>query len=360
MILRLVFLLAVGLFSCKSENEETANGKVKRENATVPTSLPGVQMEVADQIAEFVVEIFEDSKGNLWFGTMSKGAARYDGQELSYVSTKDGLMENTVVTIAEDHSGSLWFGTHSGASRYFGKIFTNYGAERGLPGAGCNMLVDSKGNIWAATNHGVFRFDGNSFYEFHIPNPDLETQSYKWERGKVWSLMEDREGNMWFSRDGYGACRYDGQSFTHFTKKDGLCSNNVSKVIEDRKGNIWFASLSSDFPEYVQEGGLSRYDGKTIIQFPELKGLSENDIYTIYEDQSGNVWIGATGHGVYRFDGEKFRFFNKTDRPDLASNFGVQSILEDRNGILWFGFSGGLFRFDGESFVNVTQEGPWE
>jgi hypothetical protein len=32
------------------------------------------------QIAKYVVEIFEDSKGHLWFGTMAKGVARYDGK----------------------------------------------------------------------------------------------------------------------------------------------------------------------------------------------------------------------------------------------------------------------------------------
>ena len=41
------------------------------------------------QIAEYVVEIFEDSKGNLWFGTGNKGAARYDGKALTYFTTVD-------------------------------------------------------------------------------------------------------------------------------------------------------------------------------------------------------------------------------------------------------------------------------
>lgn len=31
----------------------------------------------------------------------------------------------------------------------------------------------------------------------------------------------------------------------------------------------------------------------------------------------------------------------------------------NKDGALWFGFSGGLFRFDGTSFVNVTRSGPW-
>ncbi len=38
----------------------------------------------------------------------------------------------------------------------------------------------------------------------------------------------------------------------------------------------------------------------------------------------------------------------------------VLSIAEDQERNLWFGFSGGLFRFNGTSFVNITQGGPWE
>jgi ligand-binding sensor domain-containing protein len=34
-------------------------------------------------------------------------------------------------------------------------------------------------------------------------------------------------------------------------------------------------------------------------------------------------------------------------------------MVQDRHGTLWFGFSGGLFRFDGAQFVNVTRAGPW-
>lgn len=312
------------------------------------------------QIDDYVVEVFEDSKGNLWFGTMAKGAARYDGKSLTYFSKKDGLCDNTVACINEDKDGNIWFGTHNGASRYDGRTFTSFTETGGLHGAGCQILVDRSGNIWAGTNHGAFRFDGVSFSKFSIPDPGIKAPSCKWETGKVWCLMEDRKGNIWFGRDGLGACRFDGTSFTHFTKKDGLCSNNVSQIMEDRQGNIWFGSLSSDQPRYVQEGGLSRYDGRTFTRFPETKGLHDNDIYTIYEEQSGNIWIGATGVGAYRFDGEKFTLFDRTDRKDLTVHFGVQSIREATDGRLWFGFSGGLFRFNGTSFVNVTQAGPWK
>jgi len=340
------------------------------------------------QVAEYIVAALEDSKGDLWFGTVGEGVARYDGSTLTYFTTRDGLIDDVVPGIAEDRQGNLWFGTHAGASRYDGRSFTNYGSKEGLSGAGCKILVDRHGTVWAGTNDGAFRFDGTRFNAFELPTPEIDAPSHKWVKGKVWDLFEDSKGNIWFGRDGYGACRYDpsgphpdpsgssptpsellgtgGKTFTHFTKKDGLCSNNVASIAEDAQGNIWFGSITSDFPP-INEGGVARYDpsaslrtgGKTITQFPEVRGLTANDIYDLYTDRTGNIWICAVRVGAYRYDGTTFTLFDKTDRPDLTRNFGIQAFVEDRHGTLWFGFSGGLFRFNGSSFVNVTRGGPW-
>jgi len=61
------------------------------------------------------------------------------------------------------------------------------------------------------------------------------------------------------------------------------------------------------------------------------------------EDKNRNIWIGVANSEVYRYDGEKFKLFSETNPMDLIPSFSVQSILEDRNGTLWFGFPGGLF-----------------
>ncbi|MEM7477828.1 MAG: two-component regulator propeller domain-containing protein [Planctomycetota bacterium] len=312
-----------------------------------------------DQIGQFVVEVFEDSRGRLWFGTMALGVACYDGKQLNYFTVKDGLAGNTVASVAEDHVGKIWFGTHTGATSFDGENFTSFKNDQGLSGAGCQILVTSQGHIWAATNDGAFRFDGESFAKFELPRPPKIGESYKWERGKVWAILEDRSGNIWFGRDGFGVCRYDGNAFMHLTKADGLCSNNISEIVQDKQGNMWFGCLSSDFPEPVQEGGLSRWNGSSMQGFRDKPGLFQNDIYSIACDRSGNVWIGANGHGVYRYDGHEFVLFAKTNRKDLTENFGVQSILQAADGRLWFGFSGGLFRLEEKELVNITKDGPW-
>jgi ligand-binding sensor domain-containing protein len=104
---------------------------------------------------------------------------------------------------------------------------------------------------------------------------------------------------------------------------------------------------------------VCRYDGTTFTRFPEVVGLTANDVYNIFTDRAGNVWIGAIGVGAYRVDGASFTLFDQTDRPDLTKTYGIQSFVEDRRGTLWFGFSGGLFRFNGNGFTNVTRGGPW-
>lgn len=319
------------------------------------------------QIAEYVVEIFEDSKGNLWFGTIPKGAARYDGKTLTYFSTKDGLMGNTVTSFAEDKEGNLWFGTHSGLSKYDGKTFTNFTTSAGLVNNKVSeLLIDKKGILWVGTWGGVSKYDGTTFSTFTLANPGVELFSYQTIMDWVSEIIEDKQGNIWFGRGGYGACKYDGKTFTHYTKKDGLASNSVQVIREDKQGNLWFGSgiVEKENPNAngrTGDGGLSRFDGKTFIQFPEIKGLSKNESYAINEDHNGNIWIGANGVGAYRYDGKIFTLFSKTDRADLMPyGFGIQNILEDKKGNLWLGLSGGLFRLHGDSIINVSENGPWK
>ena len=323
--------------------------------------------EDTDRISTYVVEVFQDKQGNLWMGTMQDGAARYDGKTLTYFSTKDGLPSNTVTSFAEDKDGNLWAGTHSGVCKFDGKTFQRLGSAVGLPdvrGSGprawSSAQTDRKGNVWVRIGNTLFRSNGASFVPFALPIQRDKISSYAIDAGSASFDLEDRQGNLWFGTDGAGAFRYDGKAFTQFTTADGLCSNNVTSIHEDKNGMIWFACIQSFQPKMTGDGGVCRFDGKTFNKFPKTKGLSENDIYTIYETRSGDIWIGATGVGAYRYDGQEFTLFNETNREHWTRNFGVQDILEDRNGTLWFGFSGGLFRFDGTSFFNVTKKGPWK
>lgn len=317
----------------------------------------------ASEISQYVRRVFQDKDGHLWFGTVD-GVCRYDGKSLTYFTKKDGLGDNQINRILQDEAGHLWFATLGGVSRYDGKIFTNYTVKDGLGDTNVwSLLRDRAGNIWAgamtldrssgeavATSAGVYRYDGKSFVSFPIPSAGVKNSWSRFTPKLVWDIFEDKAGNLWFGTDGDGVRKYDGKTFTTYTDKDGLGTNNVGCITEDKAGNLWFGTW---------HGGVSRYDGKSFTTFTKKDGLASNFICTILEDRKGNLWFGTgpPGCGACRYDGKSFTPI--TEKEGRTMNYCVQSILEDRDGTLWFGCSGGLFRLEGTSFVNVTRNGPW-
>ena len=94
------------------------------------------------------------------------------------------------------------------------------------------------------------------------------------------------------------------------------------------------------------------------MNFTQRNGSIGNDeVCAIYEDKNGNIWFSSEGFGVYRFNGESLTNFSKEQGLEVGA---VQTIFEDREGRFWVGGGGGLYRYDGNSFVNVTKNGPWK
>jgi ligand-binding sensor domain-containing protein len=330
--------------------------------------------DYSQQIGRFVREVYQDRMGNYWFGTLEYGIARYDGKDLTYFTTEDGLAGNQINAIAEDKAGNLWLATMDGVSKIDQKslsgqpVFTNFREEDGLiSNSTWILLVDKFDEIWVGTMHGLSHYDGTKFSNFSLPKADVKKPTIHININLIWDIMEDKNGDLWFGRDGLGVCKYNRnfkqtgkEQFTHFTKEEGLCSNSVLHIMEDKKGNIWFGSRSTrvaseDNPYAFRssdDAGLSRYDGVSFTQFPEIEGLSGSSISPMYEDSKGNIWIASMHHGVFRYNGVEFQNFKENQGFTINC---IQSILEDKDGSFWFGFSGGLFKFDGTNFLNMKR-----
>ena len=82
--------------------------------------------------------------------------------------------------------------------------------------------------------------------------------------------------------------------------------------------------------------------------------LSSSFVTQVYLDNEGFIWA-TTRNGINRYDGYQFRVFKKENEHDssLASNY-VNSMMQDRNGIFYFGLYGALQTWDGNKFHNVT------
>jgi len=116
-------------------------------------------------------------------------------------------------------------------------------------------------------------------------------------------------------------------------------------IIQDRDGFLWFSSFYN---------GMLRFDGSSkwmIREGPD--GISNDFVTQLFEDRNGNIWAG-TNYGLNRYDKRSnsiTRFIKDSSRPESSIagnvfNLSSRTIIQDRQGYLWFGTQSGLSRYD--------------
>jgi PAS domain S-box-containing protein len=228
--------------------------------------------------------------------------------------------------------------------------FRRIGPDDGLAhGHVISILQDRQGFIWFATElGGLDRYDGLEHRVYHYDPGDPGSLSHDF----VWTLYEDRAGVLWVGTNGGGLDRYDRAKdafvrYRHDPRDEGsLPHDNVKAIYEDAAGTFWIGT----------DGGLSRLDRAT-GRFTtyrdgsgEAAGLEDASVRSIVEDPvGGGLWLGTRRGGAVVLDRATGRFTHHRHRPDdprSVANDTVTRIVVDRAGELWLATYGGLDRFD--------------
>jgi ligand-binding sensor domain-containing protein len=312
--------------------------------------------------------IFQDSKGNYWFGSLQEGAAVYNGNSFSYFTTNEGLSDNQIQRIREDEEGLIWFNTQSGISSYDGESIKNHISTRNddsksfnslsFDGTTQNKWMKTDTDLWfgAGIKEGVYRYDGVKL--IYLAFPPHQVLNHYDNLFAVTSISKGSNNMIWFGTYA-GVFGYNGSKFTIINDETldfdrAIAPIHIRSILEDSKGRLWIGNNGI---------GVLLKEGDSIFNFSEEKNLIHpsssrkgdksppgtlEHIFRITEDSQGNIWFGDRDTGVWKYDGVNIK--NYTEKDGII-DCSALSIYVDNNGELWFGMrDGNVYKFNGEIF----------
>lgn len=302
-------------------------------------------------------------------------------------SSEQGLSQNSCYAIAQDANGFMWFATQDGLNRYDGREFKVYLQQNGignkLPSNHiATLFFDLQANLlWIGSARGscIYTMAGDSLQKIGERYPfaaRLDTLPVK----KIISFKENEYWMITFHEGLLCLNLHQGTLTSYFDSDDSKA--NVTGII--MHGSQLIAStlyrlyrlkprgetyqpvpLYRDmlFPQINQlfsfedklwVGTLS--DGCYYIQNPienpgniHLLNTVSGGVNAFAPDSSHTIWIGSRGSGIYHYNSQTgVMQVARRDPYNLHSpttNF-VVSSYKDRQGIAWFGLSGGIAKYD--------------
>lgn len=273
--------------------------------------------------------LFPDPEGLLWIATERTGIWSYDGDRGSFRHHEHpaNVMGYYVDTLARvvNHEGRLWikmnnygFGHYDRENDSIVPLYNvkNMPGSRFMNGVAC-YEIDESGVLWFSTvKRGLERVT------FISPKVDI--------------IVPPTASNEPFS------------------------ASEIRAVLRDSKDNVWVAAKSRELYRYAP-------DMSSCIKVPGSESFGI--VYCICEDDRGNIWLGTKGDGVVRLEpsgiGGGFRITRFRHNPDDKNSLScdnIYSIVQDKDGRMWFGtYGGGLSMLDSpesSSFHTVYADFP--
>lgn len=237
--------------------------------------------------------------------------------------------------------------------------FTSLTSRDGLLSNSVNaILKDRYGLMWIATDDGLNKFDGTNFTVYRHQAED----SSSLRANEILALYEDPGGNLWVGTSGGAVSQYDRRKdkFIHYPAGvggNGFLSNAVVRSIcGDHDGKIWLAQFESPYVLEPATGGISKMD----LTPYDHGGAAKRSLYCVFEDSRHRMWVG-TDKGLFLYIQATHSFLQyRHDSLDGSSliNDNAKALAEDQDGHLWVGTENGLcmMRSDEKGFVRM-QEG---
>jgi ligand-binding sensor domain-containing protein len=208
-----------------------------------------------------------------------------------------------------------------------------------------DLMIDRENNLWIGSETGLYRMISRAFVNY-IP----EKSGIK---NLIWSVLEDKKGNIWFSSLSEGLQYFDGKKFitvdSYKNVTKDLKFDFYMGSIVDHKGDLLFTT--TDFM------GL-KYNGRIFSKMHSEKFIVTTLFF--FEDPDNKDLYAGTTDGLYRISTNGTRKHYKM-QPGNGKSRNVVSIVKDRYKRFWLGGFNGISLLINDSVIHLpTKEIPFE
>ena len=314
------------------------------------------QKKIRPHADDHITFFIEDATGYVWIGTFGNGLNRVDPKTREvthYPNFKDpesGLEMEVPWWACVTRDGMLWIG-------YWRGLYQVDPLPKNIPyfstgSPVTQILTDRAGALWYGSDEGLVRKNLTTHKEQHFFHQEGNRRSLS--NNRIAALFQDKGGSIWIGT-GKGLNKFDSKSnsfeLESFNSQGDstLITHGIGAIHEDRQGSFWFGIIS-------EGAGVVRKDFKSgkLVRYPHIpndtSSFSIGEVYRIFEDKAGTIWIGTRGGGLNQFITEKGKF------KHFLSGANIHNFWQDSDGILWIGTSTGLYKSNVElnSFARFT------
>jgi signal transduction histidine kinase/CheY-like chemotaxis protein/ligand-binding sensor domain-containing protein/HPt (histidine-containing phosphotransfer) domain-containing protein len=341
-------------FSPVSINEEWATQQIwelhidSTNTIWCATESYGLNAYASDSVRHFtkdnglasnvISSVFEDNQHNIWVAGWPAGVSKITADTIITYNTDDGLADNRVWRICQDSQGDIWFGTSQGATRFDGRNFTTYQMAGNTPNDNwITRILEYDGTLLFATLNGLKQWDGEQLIPAQI-HPGLTSLT-----SRVRDITVDNEGNLWLLLFNTGLLRFDGTTLTEFRDNRGLPETTSRTLFFDIEGNCWIGTFGS---------GLLKFLGETITKYTTEDGLRGNSIHSIIQNHRGEILVTPTQQGLDRITDTGI---SKVQLPGNVNPYFISLTEDSENRLIGGTGDDGFMIYDGDQELHFTQ-----
>lgn len=295
-----------------------------------------------------VWSVHVDREGIIWVGTYLGGLNRVEEVDGNYVITTyknipnndRSICNDQINCIFEDTDGNIWFGTANGLSKLKksttdSKVeFENYWYSTSSSGFVTidnyvnSIIQDYQGRIWVGSyQNGLFEFNPST-EKFNRFVPTIEDSIKFLKDIKILTISVDSKRNFWIGTESGGLLNYDidNKSISLNPHNSILKNKMIIGMIEDNDENLWIISTRGLYKYSLNDGGMIRYSFEDGI---EADGFNRN---SFHKTKDGMLLFGGNGVLTYFYPSE---VINNKHIPNVAiTDFKVLNNSLWRNSLL--------------------------